>query len=145
MSQPPAARGRFSLHITSPSSLEAPEKESTTYADLGLEAQNHAAEIKLRAQRRAGEVLQEMEKAKGTRCQLAGREVSGGLSLKPPEDRSTTYTDLGIRKSDAYNWQTIASQPPAARIGRCNAHQRFEPQSAGGSHSAGGTNRALQL
>ena len=28
--------------------------------DLGLEAQNHAAEIKLRAQRRAGEVLVEV-------------------------------------------------------------------------------------
>jgi len=33
--------------------------------NLGLEAQNHATEIKLRAQRRAGEILQSMEKAKG--------------------------------------------------------------------------------
>jgi hypothetical protein len=56
-------------------------------------------------------VLQEMEKAKGTRGQLDGRDISGGYSLKPPEEEPPTYAEMDIRKRDAHNWQTIAAMP----------------------------------
>lgn len=72
---------------------------------LGLEAQNHAAEIKLRAQRRAGEILDSMEKAKGG--QPYQEKNSTGYSLQPVE----TYADMGIDKVDAHRWQTIAKIP----------------------------------
>ena len=62
-------------------------------------------EIKLRAERRAGEMLAEMEKAKGTRGQL-----SGGSIVRPPENRPT-LSDLGIDKHDSSRWQKIAAVP----------------------------------
>jgi ASC-1-like (ASCH) protein len=70
---------------------------------LGLEAQNHATEIKIRAQRRAGEILLEMEKATG------GEQYhSTGWSLQPVVQ---TYSSIGIEKHDAHTWQTIAKVP----------------------------------
>lgn len=77
---------------------------------LGLKAQNDAAEIKIRAQRRLGEILIEIEKAKGTRGQLSGRDSSGGYSLQPLE-KSHTYAEMGIEKRDAHYCQTIAKFP----------------------------------
>ena len=74
-------------------------------AHVGLEMQNDAAELKLRAERRAGGMLAEMEKAK------AGR---------PPENRSHDETDfrgaptlsnIGISKSQSHRWQAEASVP----------------------------------
>jgi len=95
--------------------------------ELGLEAQNHAAEIKIRAQRRAGEILDTMEKNKGTAGTLAGRDTSGGYSLLPPEDNTPTYADMGIDKVDAHRWQTIASLPEEmfeAFIGETKAEEK---------------------
>ena len=73
-------------------------------ARLGLEAQNDAAEIKLRAERRAGELLAAMAK------HPAGR---------PSENRSHAATDflpprledLGISKGQSSRWQAIALVP----------------------------------
>ena len=47
-------------------------------AGMSLEMQNECAEIKLRAERRAGELLVEMEKNPGT--------VLGGNIVKPPSE-----------------------------------------------------------
>lgn len=71
--------------------------------DLGLEAQNHAAEIKLRAQRRGGEILAKMEKQNG------GRPSKTGNIVKPV--LSPTLDDLGISKADSSRWQQIAQLP----------------------------------
>jgi len=73
--------------------------------ELGLEAQNHAAEIKLRAQRRAGEILDTMEKADGGD---AARTRSQAVTEVPAPP---TYVELGIDKMDAHRWQTIAKMP----------------------------------
>jgi N6-adenosine-specific RNA methylase IME4 len=69
---------------------------------LGLEAQNHAAEIKIRAQRRAGEILDSMEKNKG-----AATRSQDVTAL----DRPATYAEMGIEKMDASRWQAIAQIP----------------------------------
>jgi len=53
-----------------------------------LEMQNQCAEIKLRAERRAGELLAESEKATGAKGQLAGRDSSGGSTIVPPENET---------------------------------------------------------
>ena len=58
-----------------------------------LEVQNCAAEVRLRAERRAGELLAEMEKNKGTRL--------GGCTVQPP-DPAPTLADLGIEKTQAH-------------------------------------------
>jgi hypothetical protein len=69
--------------------------------DRSLEAQNAAAEIKLWAERRAGELLREMPKNKGSRGK--------GVSL---HDASTPrLSDLGIDQTESHRWQQIASLP----------------------------------
>lgn len=75
---------------------------------LGLEAQNHAAEIKLRAQRRAGEILDEMDKNTGAMGKGINQysEVRLQAVSAPP-----TYSDLDITYRDAHVWQTLASMP----------------------------------
>lgn len=60
-----------------------------------------AEEIKLRAERRAGELLKEREKAK-----------PGAYKIKAPEGRGVqTYKALDINSRDASKWQRIASIP----------------------------------
>mgnify|MGYP001485346854 CR=1 FL=1 len=60
--------------------------------------------------RRAGEILLDMEKAKGV--QLNGTDSLGGYRLQPPSE-TPTYSDLGIDKRDAHIWQTLAAMPGA--------------------------------
>jgi hypothetical protein len=70
-----------------------------------IEAERRACEIRLRAERRCGQLLQQVEKAKGTRGQL-----SGGRTVRPPED-AQTLADLGITKSQSSRWQKLAAIP----------------------------------
>lgn len=76
-----------------------------------LEMQNQCAEIKLRAERRAGEILREQEKATGTRNQLAGRDSSGGSTVLPPEKETSTLAEFGINKTQSSRWQQVADLP----------------------------------
>jgi hypothetical protein len=70
----------------------------------------HATEIRMRAEIRAGELLAEMEKHKGTRGQLHGRDSSGGRLKTPPEDNGTpTLSDLSITKTQSSRWQKLAA------------------------------------
>lgn len=74
-------------------------------AELSLEAQNDWAEFKLDAERRAGEMLREMEKNPGTRPSLK----DGGTMSEPPS--IPKLSDLGIDKHQSSNWQKIAYLP----------------------------------
>ncbi len=61
----------------------------------GLEAD--AFEIRFRAERRLGEMLQEQPKATGTRNQLIGPGIIGGSKEEPPIN-TPTLEELGINK-----------------------------------------------
>jgi len=63
--------------------------------------QTWAAEIKIRAERRAGEMLVEREKAQGKRTDLVpqGNQV----------DETPTLSDIGITNKQSSQWQAIAS------------------------------------
>lgn len=63
-------------------------------------------EIKVRAERRAGQMLAEMPKAKGT--QLNGKNI-GGHIVVPPKNDAKTLSDLGITKNESSRWQKLAS------------------------------------
>jgi phage N-6-adenine-methyltransferase len=69
-------------------------------AGESLEMQNQCAEIKLRAERKAGGILAEADKAKGGR---------------PPKTPSTmegvSLADIGIDYHESHRWQRIASIP----------------------------------
>lgn len=72
-------------------------------AGYSLEMQNQAAETKLRAERKGGELLKEMEKNKG------GWESCGNTML--PQDVAPKLKDLGIHKMQSVRWQQIADLP----------------------------------
>lgn len=67
-------------------------------ARLGLEAQNKAAEIKLRAERKCGEVLISMAE-RGERAGRGKPDIVSGLA---------TLADLGIDEKQSTRWQKIA-------------------------------------
>ena len=72
-------------------------------AGYHLGYQNQAAETKLRAERKAGELLKQMEKNKGGKPseKNRGHDVHGIPSLK----------DLGIHHKQSQRWQQIADLP----------------------------------
>lgn len=75
-------------------------------AQLGLEAQNHAAEIYLDGSRKAGELLARLERS----------AISHGGSRRPtldaePSEYRAVLEDTGTTRQDANRWQQIASLP----------------------------------
>ncbi|MCA9234317.1 MAG: hypothetical protein KDA44_02545 [Planctomycetales bacterium] len=69
-------------------------------AQLGLELQNRAAELKLRAERKAGAFL-------------SGLGLHGGDRRSKTRNVSLNLDDLGIKKHQSRRWQMAASVPDA--------------------------------
>lgn len=67
-----------------------------------LEMQNRCAEIKMRAERRAGEILREMK--------ANGQRHPGGRQIESHDD-TQTLEDMGISKTQSSRWQKLASIP----------------------------------
>lgn len=76
-----------------------------TYARLALNTENErlACEIRLRAERRAGQLLRAMEKAKGGQPYRSGHSTGS--------DTPKSLSDLGITKDQSANWQKMAAVP----------------------------------
>ena len=79
------------------------------------EMQNMAAEIRLRAERRAGELLKEMEET-GQRSAGADKSAGPGRGKKPvvANDRFSkppTLPELGITRDQSSKWQKVAAIP----------------------------------
>lgn len=72
-------------------------------ARLGLEAQNHAAEIKIRAERRAGELLTGLDRGKSPG--RSGKKVS---SDGDQSEYRQALDGCGITYQDANRWQKVA-------------------------------------
>lgn len=79
--------------------------------DLGREAQNAGAELKLRAERALGAALKNTPKNEGVKGQLAGKDSSGGFIAQPPEENKPKLADLGIDKTLSHRAQKVASLP----------------------------------
>lgn len=77
-------------------------------AGESLENQNMIAEIKLRAERRAGELIREMPKATGGQPYQAQKSTPDTMSVVEPVP---TLADLGISHKDSSRFQAIASVP----------------------------------
>lgn len=77
-------------------------------AKLGLEAANHAAEVKLRAERKAGELLQQLERAPHDR----GNQYTAASQLvTQPSEYAEVLADNDINRMTAHRWQTVATVP----------------------------------
>jgi len=74
-------------------------------AKMGLAAQNHAARIKLLAERKAGELLAGLERGQGARNDLTSGNVAGSC------DYQTAIKSADIEDRTARRWQQIASIP----------------------------------
>jgi DNA N-6-adenine-methyltransferase (Dam) len=70
----------------------------------------YATGIRLRAERRAGELLAEMQKAKGAAGNPGGR---GAKIVRSPDAtaQSPKLSDLGISKTQSSRWQQLAKLP----------------------------------
>ena len=78
-------------------------------ARLGLEAQNSAAEIKLRAERKAGEMLAGLERATPQMANLSGLPMSTvGHGLT---EYAAVLSDTDTSRQAAARWQKIATLP----------------------------------
>lgn len=66
-----------------------------------LVMQNQAAEIKIRAERRAGEMLGERDKNKGAR----------GIGVSFHDESAPTLSELGISENQSHRWQLEAGVP----------------------------------
>lgn len=76
-------------------------------AQLGLEAQNHCAEIKLAAERKAAE--------RKARELLAETPLDpGGWEKSQSRDATTSLSDLGVSKTQSSRWQALARIPADA-------------------------------
>ena len=70
------------------------------------EAERRACEIRLRAERKAGELLSKMEKApRGPDKNGSGQRSQRGTSDIP------TLPELGISKQQSHRWQKLAAVP----------------------------------
>ncbi len=77
---------------------------------LSLEMQNNCAEIKIRCERRGGEILVGMDKNHGGQAEHKSYVSQQGTGTNPK------LSDLGISRNQSSRWQAIASIP----------HQQFE-------------------
>lgn len=68
------------------------------------EAERRACEIRLRAERKAGELLARREKAKAA----PGNQYTGPVERR---DGSKTLTDLGVTRDQSSRWQQLAKVP----------------------------------
>ncbi|MFN3194026.1 MAG: hypothetical protein ACE361_26190 [Aureliella sp.] len=67
-------------------------------AGMGLEIQNYAAEVKLRAERRAGKLLAKLN-------------LHGGDRSDKSADHRVTLSDIGVTKDQSSRWQLTAAVP----------------------------------
>lgn len=84
------------------------------YAEQAKDTQllGYATEIRLRAERRAGELLREMEKNKGARG--GGKKNAPRGRVVEPRDTAPKLSDIGITKSQSSKWQRLAELEESA-------------------------------
>ena len=110
-----SGRWRWLCFIETPAEAREHENKAEAVAQymrregVGLEAQNKAAEYKLRAMRRGGQLLEDMG-------------VKRGGGLKP---RDVALVDLGIEKARSRRWYNITRIPSDCL---CPVCQRPPPQ-----------------
>jgi hypothetical protein len=76
-------------------------------------AERRACEIRLRAERKAGQILAKMEKPKGGKREGAGRPKKDAPPKAKSGSRGPTLksNDAGISKQQSSQWQKLAKVP----------------------------------
>lgn len=79
-------------------------------AHLGLEAYNHAAEIKVRAERKAGEFLKQLERGKGGGDKKS-KNHSALIGMGDFSPYREVLEELEIPHTTSHRWQAMAEMP----------------------------------
>jgi phage N-6-adenine-methyltransferase len=77
-------------------------------AKLGLDAQNHAAEVKIRAERKAGDLLKQLDRSNG------GRPGKTNSSVERVSEYREVLDEQDIPTTTAHRWQQAAQIPEKA-------------------------------
>lgn len=74
-----------------------------------------AAEIRIRAERRLGQLIAEQKETVGlaTGVRMAGRDTFGGAVVEPPTESRPTLADIGVDKKLSAHSQKVAAIPEA--------------------------------
>jgi hypothetical protein len=103
-----AAKRALSLAVTIDEVKEIRDKAAALrmYAMQAKDRElvDHATEIRLRAERRAGEMLRDMEKNKGARASGSNQH-----ELRSHDATAPKLADLGLNKSQSSRWQDLAA------------------------------------
>ena len=99
--------------------LAEPARVYARQAQLGLDAQNNAAEVRLRAERRAGELLAEMEKHPGGRPSAQAPSAGSPTTAENPSPtvrglsqlQPKRLAELRITYRQSNQWQQLAAMP----------------------------------
>jgi len=81
--------------------------------DMGEAAIQHCRRYAMLAERRMGEMLAVTERAKGTRGQLKGRDVSGCTIAVGPDNSEPTLAELGLSRKESSAAKALAGMPDA--------------------------------
>lgn len=110
-------------------------------AHLGLEAQNHAAEIKLRAERKAGEMLAQLATDQGGVGRRGKHDIIGSLSNagQTSSEFALVLDETNTSRQDANRWQQIARLPEPVF-----EQHVAETTAAGRELTTGGTLKAVK-
>ena len=74
----------------------------TIFESLGLDAQNHAAEVKIRAERKAGDLLKQLDRSNG------GRPGKTNSSVERVSEYREVLEEQDIPTTTAHRWQQAA-------------------------------------
>lgn len=83
-------------------------EELAKEADATLEIKLEATELRIRAERRLGQLIATMPKNKGTAGTAKGKTSSGELLVSPPEDPTPTLVSQGVTKGMAESARNLA-------------------------------------
>jgi hypothetical protein len=72
------------------------------------DAERRACEIRLRAERKAGQLLAKIPKANGARGNPGGQ---GAKIVRSPDTTTQTLSDLGISRDQSSQWQKLGALP----------------------------------
>ena len=65
--------------------------------------------IRIRAERKCGELLRDMDMAKGVR--LNGKDKNGSAVVQDDHRKTKTLSEMGVTKDQSSKWQKLAAVP----------------------------------